>query len=93
MADEPGPRPDEPGPRRTILQERLRRDRLPIAFGVMIALFYGVGTATQGHVLPALVGGLLGGLLAYLVMREAEGRQRRRHAERQGPAGGGPPDR
>jgi membrane associated rhomboid family serine protease len=84
---------DEPRSWRAALQDRLRRERLPLAFGVMIALFYGVGMGAQGHVLPGLAGGLLGGLLAYLVMREAEGRQRRRQAERQGPAGGGPRDR
>jgi membrane associated rhomboid family serine protease len=75
---------DEPRSWRAALQDRLRRDRLPLAFGVMIALFYGVGMGAQGHVLPGLAGGLLGGLLAYLVMREAEVRQRRREAERAG---------
>jgi hypothetical protein len=68
------------------LRARLAKDRLPLAFAVMITLFYGVGMAARGHVLAGIVGGLLGGLLAYLVMREAEARQRRRQGERAGRA-------
>jgi hypothetical protein len=81
---------DDPAPRGSALRDRVRRDRVPIAFGVMVALFYGVGMGARGHVLPGLVGGLLGGLLAYLVLREAEARQRRRRAERERGAGGPP---
>ena len=78
----------EPRSRAAAMRSRVRRDRVPLAFGVAIALFYGVGMAARGHLLPGLVGGLLGGLLAYLVMREAELRQRRRQARREGPSGG-----
>jgi hypothetical protein len=78
VTEEPRPRPRGGA----ALRARLVKDRVPLSFAVMITLFYGVGMAAAGHVLPGIVGGLLGGLLAYLVMREAEVRQRRREAER-----------
>ncbi len=81
--------PTGPPSRGAALRARIARDRLPIAFGIMIALFYGLTMILNGDVAPGLVGGALGGLLAYLVMREAEQRQRRRRAAQDRPPADG----
>jgi multisubunit Na+/H+ antiporter MnhB subunit len=45
---------------------------------VAFFLLYLVSFTLHGHVLPGLVGGALGGVLVYLVFREAEKRSRGR---------------
>ena len=58
------------------------RDRLGVrgrvVVGVAFFLLYFVSFTLRGQWLPGLVGGVLGGVLVYLVFREAEERSRRR---------------
>jgi hypothetical protein len=49
-----------------------------IIVGVAFFLLYAVSFSLRGQVLPGLVGGVLGGVLVYLVFKEAEERSRRR---------------
>ena len=49
-----------------------------IAASAFVAILYAVGMALRGDVLPGAVGGLLAGVLCFLVLREIEDRRRRR---------------
>jgi hypothetical protein len=41
-----------------------------------VAVLYAVGMSIRGDVLPGVVGGLLAGVLCFLVLREIESRRR-----------------
>jgi hypothetical protein len=71
---DPPPRSDEPPPGLST--------RAKIVAGVFVGLLYAVGMGFAGDVLPGLVGGALGGLLTFLVLREVEAQRRRRWRER-----------
>jgi hypothetical protein len=57
-------------PRRPPLSTRAK-----IGVGAFIAVLYAVGMSIRGEVLPGVIGGLLAGVLCFLVLREYE-RQR-----------------
>ena len=54
-----------------------------IAAGAFIAVLYTIGMVARGSVLPGVVGGVLAGILCFLVLREIE--QRRDRRDRRGP--------
>jgi hypothetical protein len=58
------------------------RDRLGargrIIVGIAFFLLYAVSFTLRGEPLPGIVGGVLGGILVYLVFKEVENRSRRR---------------
>ena len=58
------------------------RDRLGvrgrIIVGIAFFLLYAVSFTLRGEPLPGVVGGVLGGILVYLVFKEVENRSRRR---------------
>jgi hypothetical protein len=58
------------------------RDRLGvrgrIIVGIAFFLLYAVSFTLRGEPLPGIVGGVLGGILVYLVFKEVEERSRRR---------------
>jgi hypothetical protein len=58
------------------------RDRLGargrIIVGIAFFLLYAVSFTLRGEPLPGIVGGVLGGVLVYLVFKEVENRSRRR---------------
>jgi hypothetical protein len=62
--------PREPAPRRGL------STRAKIAAGAFIAVLYAFGMSIRGDVLPGVVGGLLAGVLCFLVLREVENRRR-----------------
>jgi hypothetical protein len=49
-----------------------------VAAGSFIAVLYAIGMAVRGNVLPGVVGGVLAGILCFLVLREIEQRRDRR---------------
>jgi hypothetical protein len=51
--------------------------RAKVAAGAFIAVLYAIGMALRGSILPAVVGGVLAGILCFLVLREVEQRRRR----------------
>ena len=46
--------------------------------GPFIAVLYSIGMSLRGNVFPGIVGGILAGILCYLVLREIEQRRDRR---------------
>jgi hypothetical protein len=56
--------------------------RSKIIAGAVIAVLYSVGMVIRGNVLPGIVGGILAGILCFLVLREIE--QRRAQRARRG---------
>jgi hypothetical protein len=62
-------------------------DRGRVIAGIVVFVLYTVSFVARGALLPGVVGGALAGVLAFLVLREAEARRRRR--VRQAPP---PPD-
>jgi hypothetical protein len=54
-----------------------RRGR--VIAGLVVFVLYTISFILRGSVLPGLVGGALAGVLAFLLLREAEDRRRRRH--------------
>jgi hypothetical protein len=46
--------------------------------GVVFFALYAISFSLRGLVLPGLVGGVLGGVLVYLVFKEVDARRRRR---------------
>ena len=44
--------------------------------GALIGVLYAIGMSLRGDVLPGIVGGILAGILCFLVLREVD-RQRR----------------
>ena len=53
-----------------------------IIAGVFIGALYTVGMVINGEVLPGVVGGVLAGLVTFLVLREVEDQRRRRARQR-----------
>jgi membrane associated rhomboid family serine protease len=53
-----------------------------VAVALLIFVVYTVSFILRGAVLPGIVGGALGGLLMFLVLREVEARRRRRERDR-----------
>jgi hypothetical protein len=49
-----------------------------IFVGALIAVLYAVGMIMRGEIAPGIVGGILAGVLAFLVLREIELRRERR---------------
>ena len=49
-----------------------------IFVGAFIAVLYAVGMILRGDIAPGIVGGILAGVLAFLVLREIEQRRERR---------------
>ena len=70
--NEPPPRHDEPPPRQGLSM------RAKVGAGAFIAVLYAVGMSIRGNVLPGVVGGVLAGILCFLVLREIEQRRDRR---------------
>ena len=70
------PQPPEPG------NKPDHHDRLGvrgrIIVGIAFFLLYAISFSLRGEPLPGIVGGLLGGILVYLVFKEVENRSRRR---------------
>lgn len=52
--------------------------RAKVGTGVFIAVLYSIGMSLRGAVFPGIVGGILAGILCYLVLREIEQRRDRR---------------
>ena len=52
--------------------------RAKVAAGAVIAVLYSIGMSLRGNVFPGIVGGILAGILCYLVLREIEQRRDRR---------------
>jgi hypothetical protein len=52
--------------------------RAKVGIGFFIAVLYAIGMSVRGDVLPGIVGGALAGVVAFLVLRELEQRDRRR---------------
>jgi hypothetical protein len=76
--DAPAPRDDPPPP---VLGPRRR-----IALAAFFCVLYAGSFIARGDVAAGLVGGLLGGVLVYLILKEADARRRRRwQATRPGP--------
>jgi len=49
--------------------------------GTFIGVLFAIGSIARGDVAPGIVGGLLGGILCFLVLREISSRQRQRIRE------------
>jgi hypothetical protein len=49
--------------------------------GAFIGILFAIGSIARGDVAPGLVGGLLAGMLCYLVLREISVRQKQRIRE------------
>jgi L-lactate permease len=52
--------------------------------GVVFGVAYLAAFSIRGKYLPGLVGAILGGLLLYLVLKEADARKQRRWEEQRG---------
>ena len=71
------PQPDEDKPEADPHPDRLGvRGRIIV--GIAFFLLYAISFSLRGEPLPGIVGGLLGGILVYLVFKEVENRARRR---------------
>jgi hypothetical protein len=64
---------NEPPPSRPGLSTRAK-----VGAGAFIAVLYAVGMSLRGNVFPGIVGGILAGVLCFLVLREVEQRRDRR---------------
>jgi hypothetical protein len=82
---EPPPRPETPWEH----APRARHEPPPpaglstrskIVAGIFIGTLYAVGMILRGDLLPGLVGGVLAGVLCFLVLREIEAQRRRRRS-------------
>jgi hypothetical protein len=70
---DPEPRDQEPDGHRDRLGVRGR-----IIVGIAFFLLYAVSFSLRGEPLPGIIGGILGGIVVYLVFKEVENRSRRR---------------
>ncbi len=52
--------------------------RAKAGVGALIGVLYAVGMSLRGDVFPGIVGGILAGVLCFLVLREVEQQRRRR---------------
>jgi hypothetical protein len=52
--------------------------RAKVGAGAFIAVLYAIGMSLRGNVFPGIVGGILAGVLCFLVLREIEQRRDRR---------------
>ena len=55
--------------------------RAKVAAGVVIAVLYSIGMSLRGNVFPGIVGGILAGILCFLVLRTISERQWQRIRE------------
>ena len=53
-------------------------DRAKALVGALIGVLYAVGMSLRGDAFPGIVGGILAGILCFLVLREVEQQRRRR---------------
>ena len=78
VEDEEASRGDAPPP---LLGPRRR-----IVLGAFFGVLYAVSFIARGSVAPGIVGGVLGAILVYLILKEADERRRRRwRANQPGP--------
>jgi hypothetical protein len=81
--------PPQPGPERERHYApgegppRTYSTRAKAILGVFVAVLYAVTMGINGDVLPGLVGGVLAGILVFLVLREVERQRRVRWRQRQ----------
>ncbi len=54
--------------------------RAKIVAGIVVGAFYAASMTISGHLLPGLVGGALGGVVCFLVLREVEAQRARRRS-------------
>jgi hypothetical protein len=85
--DEPEPR-KEPGEHQSLLRRRVQaRPPEPMKpkqwaiAGSFIAVLFIIGSVARGDVAPGIVGGVLAGVLCFLVLREISTRQKQRIRE------------
>ena len=52
--------------------------RAKVVAGAVIAVLYSIGMSLRGNVFPGIVGGILAGILCFLVLREIEQRREKR---------------
>ena len=60
--------------------------------GVIFGAAYVIAFFVRGLYLPGLVGGVLGGVLLYLILKEADARKQRRWEEKAGSPSAHPDD-
>jgi uncharacterized protein (DUF2062 family) len=53
-------------------------DRAKVIAGAVIGVLYAIGMSITGAILPGLVGGVLAGVLCFLVLRAVEHQRRQR---------------
>jgi ABC-type Fe3+-siderophore transport system permease subunit len=70
---DPEPHDREPGGHHDRLGVRGR-----VIVGIAFFLLYAISFSLRGEPLPGIIGGILGGILVYLVFKEVENRSRRR---------------
>jgi len=78
--------PPQPGPPRHRLGQgppRAYSTRGKAILGVIVAVLYATTMGFRGDVLPGVVGGVLAGILVFLVMREVERQRLVRWRQRQ----------
>ena len=51
-----------------------------IVAGIVVGAFYAASMTISGHLVPGLVGGALGGVVCFLVLREVEAQRARRRS-------------
>ena len=66
------PRQPDPAPRPGL------STRAKVTAGAFIGVLYAIGMSIRGDVFPGVVGGILAGILCFLVLREVEQRRERR---------------
>jgi positive regulator of sigma E activity len=53
-----------------------------VGAGVFIAVLYAAGMSARGYVVAGIVGGVLGGIVCFLSLREYERQKREKHEKR-----------
>ena len=76
--DEPPEGPAGPAPESSDEPRPGLSTRAKIGAGAFVGALYAIGMSLRGDVLPGVVGGVLAGVLCFLVLREIEMRRDRR---------------